>query len=137
MEMYLNDPRPQADSPFLVKASGHGFRKFHWAHRKRALMYNEATPMHGNLDQGSLRGDWEAGDYHRTNMGQEMSDAGRQALWGYIFWDKERLESLDGWTMPRSSTMPMFPPIEVPRTETVYPSGIVATLWPDGDAPGL
>ncbi|KAH8169745.1 hypothetical protein LIA77_10289 [Sarocladium implicatum] len=83
----------------------------------------DMKPMRGGLDEGSLREVWQSIQDANELGPDPRPDA--HSVWGFPLWDKERAESLEGWTLPLVEET--LPEQDDPTTYKAsnYPLGIV------------
>jgi hypothetical protein len=95
--------------------------------------YIPEIPLQGGLEHDSLQGEWKGwgATWYQTSPGPDWR-------WGYLLWDKTRLESIPGWTMPAEGLNSYLraqrdDPEWMDRITHAYPRGVVAMLWPHGE----
>ena len=99
---YMDDPSPRVYREISARDGNVGIAQSLRIYLDDDRERLNATPMRGGLDDGSVRQDWEA---MKQCRGSIYPLPGQGWYWGYLFWDKERLESLGkGWSMPVEET---------------------------------
>jgi hypothetical protein len=101
------------------------------------LYFSWTTRFGAFLDTGSFIGGALIGDNCDLDHAYEHGAPDiLENLWGYSLWDLERVQALrKAAAETEDDRVGEDGTVDVSVTEYMYPSGIVATLWPDGKVP--